>query len=452
MASTYEGLRAEAAKIAPWLFPVISSASALGDTAYLIDTYLWESIGGYTEVESLARGLWVFRPDAATVTDRERKIGAIVIATGRITHDGVAWAVAPANAEQYEVHSIQPRISYNLLVKTMEELLIPTYAPVPGFTDADMGASGTSSYSLSGAGALSKVSAAANTPRYQSLFFNAGTADEYVETASVKVESGQQYFASAGVRVDAGGPFILVVWDKTNDVEIESGNRVDHSSERFHSLQRRFATPATCEEVSLRLYCTGATDDAYIDYFSGPHKATDHRLPGPTGLVQNSSFRKLSVARYQLAHPSENGVYDSDSRYYDDFNAKDSYLRVDYHHANPYTIETPRNVSLPLEELWAEILIPASDITAFAFTAAGETSPTTNAPKLLVASLWVKNVCEYILSYEPQDTEVQSTRLRLIDTKNPTGIPALMADYSRDVETPTQIPAHPLHGRSFTSI
>ena len=46
MATSFEQLRAEMAIVAPWLIPVISSCSSLGDTAYLIDTKLWQDVGG----------------------------------------------------------------------------------------------------------------------------------------------------------------------------------------------------------------------------------------------------------------------------------------------------------------------------------------------------------------------------------------------------------------------
>lgn len=453
--TTWEQLRAEIKTILGWACPVIGTCSAQGTTTTLIDTPRFQdNSGDYIYSESLT-GMWIFRPDAAATGDRERRIAGLASDTGTLTI-GVAWTNVPANAEQYEIWRIRPEIVFNQLEMVMRNFRQTTYQVIPFFTDADMEASGTSSYALSGAGAVSKVTALANVETgSQALFFNAATASEYVEGPSVRVLPSTQYFGSAIVRVDAGGPVYLAVWDKTNDAEIESGNRVDHSLEAFMSMQRTFNTPATCEEVAFRVYVTGSSDDAYIDCFSGPIKLTDVNFDLPTFITQDSEVRKLYIARYGVTHPSESGVYDARSRTFYEVNPQNYHARFGLHHAHAGRIEFRDGYSLPyLGEVWIECIRFAADVTTFAYTSAGETSPTTGLPRRLLGLAVAYRLCEWVTKNPDAVTDhVASTA----DASLSMGMVAaevtpLVADYAKSLEVPQYPQEHPLNGRAFQRV
>ena len=439
MSTDYEGLRIEVGKIAPWVFPLVSTCSATGGTTQLTDIYqLTDSNSDVFSADTLTT-MWIFRPDAGTATDRERRVGgnsgsALVTTTGFLYQGGTAWAVAPASAEQYEIHAIRPKTTFDILVRTMDEFYQATLVPISRFTDADMQTSGTTNYSISGAGSLSKVTTASNVHSgSQSLFLNAGTAGEYAESPSIRVQPGKQYFASSVFRVDAGtGSF--AVWDKTNDVEI--GTRLSHSLEAFMSVQRTFTAPTGCEEVSFRIYATGSADDIYIDCFHGPFKSDDGVMNAPSWLKRDSQFRKLLTADYLGQYAS--GVYDANTRRFDEILRRYYSLRVNSYAANPYKIEF-RNTYLPMQELWVEGIRKASDVTTFAFTAAGETAPTTEIDKHTLALAWARNIARHVLSYRPDDDEAKATLGQCNDELEP-----LMQDYIFDLETPTYEPGHPL--------
>lgn len=458
MATALTDLRSEVARILPWLVPAVSTFSALGTTAYGVDTVLWRDPSTMALSAGSLNNLWIYRPAATDATDRERRAlgnsgSPLDPTTGRIYADG-AWTNAPASTERYELWAVQPRVGFNLLVETMENFLQADTQSIPMFTDADMEQSGTTSYSISGAGAISKVTAAANVLNgAQSLFFNAGTAGEYIETPSVRVQASQQYFAAVDMRVDVGGPAYLAVWDKTNDAEIESSNRRGTSLEAFMNVQRTFTIPATCEEIALRVYCTTDSDDIYIDAFHGPFKASDVILPVPTGLVRESDLRKLMVARYGLE--ISEGVYDARTRRLDALRNAQFHTRINLHHATQSTIEL-RDTRLPLAPLFAETLRKGADVTTWAFTAAGESAPTTNLPKRMLALEWALRLCRHIegqptlFNYAIDMTKVSAARASL---EAPGGeLAGLKRDYARDLETPTYPVAHPLSGRSLSGV
>jgi hypothetical protein len=421
----------------------------------VIDAQLFQNTNANFLTTKSGVGMWIFLPDALAA-NRERRIGGstpITLASGTITHDGVAYSANLASGGQYEIHAIQPKLSFDILTMTMREFVQPDYMPLHGGNDEDMEATGTTNYAVSGAGSISKVTAAGNVESgASSLFFNAGTANEVMSGPDYTVVGSKQYFASACYRVDAGGPVYFYPYDVTNSAEIESANRRSHALERFLVVQRRFTTPATCEHVDLRVEVTGSADDAYIDYLCPPRKSTDSYLYLPASITRDSQVRKLYVATYSEQVSAD--VYDARSRQYEEWGQKGVHwnTRFNPHHANPGRIEFPKG-SPPLEELWIEAVRKSSDITTWAFTAAGETAPTTSIDRHMLALAWVKNVCKAILTYAPDDQEVQATLEQIAGKGGEKGeLTYLMEEYMRDLETPYYAPAHPLSGRSMTGL
>lgn len=447
MTVSFESARAYVSQKAPWLVPVISATTAEGSTNFLVDTGLWTNPdNNYLTAES-AIGMYIYFPDSSTASERIRRVsgstGPVDTSNGRLYWDGVAWSGNVAAAAQYELSSLHPRSMFNVFVNTLRGFLIPDLAPVPGFTDADMEATGTTSYSVSGGGSISKVATAGNVySGKQSLFFDAGTAGEYVEGPSVAVIPNQQYFGSVILRRDASGPFAFAIWDKTNDAEIESSKRTDHSLERFMSMQRTFKIPATCKEIAYRVYCTGASDDAYINSFHGPHKADDRVLDAPSFLNRTSMLRKVLYADYSLQY--EEGVFDARSRDLTQFYPRDYALRINHAASNPYRLEFER--SLPMAELWLEAIRKGTDIYTPAFTAAGETSPSVNIDEDLFGLSYIADLCRFVLTFKKDDTQANSTLEQIYKSTTEGGenLSARLAEYTKDLETPLQEPPYPV--------
>ena len=435
VATTFEQVRQVWAQRAPWLIPVHASTSGTSQTTYLRDSILKDPSSVGVSTDSV-NNMWIFRPDAATAGDRKRKLGgnsgsALSVAEGDL-YPMVAWTNAPTS-EQWDLWAIDPQIGFNLLVQWMEQQWISDYSPLSMFADSDMQTSGVTNYSISGAGSRTKVTAAANVNvGAQALFFDAGTAGEIVTGPSVKVIPSQQYFASVLMRVDAGGPVYLDIYDVTNSAVIDSSGRVGHSLERYMSVQRTFTTPATCEEVALRVVVTGSSDDPYISAFNGPYKSDDMTINAPSTLTNDVRLRKLLYANYGLQHST--GVYDADSRTFEEIPGDSYHLRAAHHHANPYRIEFRQGFSIDQRELWIEHLRRASDAVTLVWTAAGETSPTMPFEKELVGLGSLKYICEHILSYSPTDTAVRETLRRIEDPRGE--YKSLLRDYNATLETP----------------
>lgn len=444
MSFTLTPLRLEVQTIAPWLFPIISTMTGSPTTAYGVDGTKWaDSNGDYLSAKSMV-GEWIFRP-ASVTTERERRVGGNAglavdaAANFRFYHGGPVWTGAPVAGDAYEIHKLRPTESFNLLGGVLDQLLVATLQQLPSFTDSDMETTGVTNYTASNA-TLTKVATASQvysgTQSQRVLLTGAGG---YSRGPTYRVIPGLNYFVSAMVRADVGGPFILVVWDATNGAEINSGGRVSHSLEQFMSLQRQFTTPATCEEVQIEMLGTANTDDGYWDTSFGPMKQDDMVWKLPSWLNRTENLRKIMSARYTTQYAD--GVFGGYSRTFDRpfVQSRDYQLRVDPHHANPYTLEFRRN--LPLQELWMEALRPASDVYTLANTAAGESSPTVNLDQHMVALLWTKAMCEYVLAGAPNDVQATATLAQIEGPKGKIGpLASLLKDYERDLVTEAQEP------------
>ena len=435
--TTYVALRAWVARRAPWLIPVISTSSATGQTTYLTDSVVWTDPSSTGFSAETVNGMHLFQPTDSVAGDRKRIIGgnsgnALDTTNARI-YPRVAWTNAPQSGEQYEISSIDPQTMFNLLVDEMNQLFVRTYSPLPFFADADQQLIGEANITISGAGARTKVVTAANVDiGAQATFFSAGTAGESLEWLTMMAVPSRQYEVSVPVQAAVGGPIILALWDKTNNAEIEVANRVSHSYEGYAVLQRRFTTPSTCEEMSVRIYGTGADDRAYIGPIAGPRKDSDRIFNAPATLESGRYLRKLLIATY--SDQISSGVYDAKSRTFKEVPPHSYYVSAAPGHANPYQIIVRDGHSLPSGELWIEHLIKASSITTLAWTATGESTPAIPLPIALIGWAWLRRICEHIKSYAPSDTEVNTT-LAMINRKD-SEYKSLLRDYNSDLEMP----------------
>lgn len=441
MSVTWESARAWISSRAPWLIPAIGMTSASGAANYLVDTALWTNPAGNYLTPKNAAGMSLLFPDASG-DQRERRVSGttpVDITNGRLYWDGPALSGSVGAGVQYELASRPWQVIYNVFTRTLREFLLPDFSSLPVYPDADMEATGITGHTLVGAGSLTKDTTPGNVySGARSLKFTAGAASDYLEEPSIIVKPGASEFGSVILSV-VSGRFSFAVWDKTNDREI--GTRVSSDLPGFMSLQRTFDVPSDCKQIAYRVYCSSASDEAYIDCFHGPYKQDDYVINAPSHLTKPSLLRKVVEASYTSY---EDKVYDATSRVVTQWYPRDYYLRTNSAHANPYRFEMRRR--MPQAEVWIETLRKGSSVYTPAFTAAGETSPAINIDEDLFGLQYLANLCKEILTFAPADVEATATLAQVMRSKGEggDGLPALMAEYSKSLETPLQEPPYPV--------
>ena len=303
-----------------------------------------------------------------------------------------------------------------------------------------METSGTTSWTGSSGTTLSKVTTAANVHMgTQSLRLQADSANDYAESASIHVVPGETYYVAMIARADTG-TVLLVVNDATNSAEIDSSGRVSHSLEKFMHVWRTFTVPATCEDVTIRLQLSGASDDGYFDRVIGPYPVSGRgRIAAPSWMLANDRLNKLMTASY--ARTYSGNVDDADSRVF----SAPWQPGIDYagrfipQDANPNQIEFRRR-SIPQADIWFEGTRPAADFTTWAYTSAGETSPTSGLPKRLLAMRWLEEICEHVLQREEKSlhAEAERTLRELRSRTSANSLTLALEQYKRDLVTPRE--------------
>jgi hypothetical protein len=99
------------------------AAGATSTTAALVDT-TWPIFSSLVRSEAY-RDWWLYRPDAANASDRERLVKTYAPLTGTLSVDR-AYTAAPAADEVYELHAVvQPSRINALINQALRRLLVP---------------------------------------------------------------------------------------------------------------------------------------------------------------------------------------------------------------------------------------------------------------------------------------------------------------------------------------
>lgn len=400
-------LRLEVSRRASTFIPVVSTVSATSSTTTLVDTAIWTDVSAIFSTGKDPVGMYVYRPSAVADGDRVRRIISVAGSTGTITVN-LAWTNAPSVNDLYEIHSIDPRITFGVLLQTMRQHKVPALMTLMGFQDADLEEFDASSWTHTNC-TLSKVATAANVfggkQAIRTLLTGAGGFGQTPGT--VRVDPNTQYMVSVPVSVVVGGPFSLVPYDVTHSAVISIVGY--HSLKRAAVIQQTFVTPAGCNEVAFRYTGTSNADDAYWGRAHGPWKTSDTRFNLPSHIRQSAQVRKLMSASYQGSVTGAGilNSYDAAS-----INLSAPYergpeyeVRVDPYFANPAQLEL-RTIS-PQYEMYYEELRQANDIWPFTFTAAGESAPAVpDSFDLEFASmLYIRNLCKWALRNDGSDSE-----------------------------------------------
>jgi hypothetical protein len=224
-----------------------------GSTSTLIDTTLLQS----TEYpENYRKGEWLrisFDAGAAgaapqgeirSVTKDEPEQGKLTV--------GTPFSAAPASGDKYQTfRQLHPQRLLDFIDQILtNDLWLPAWQLLTEVPDGDMEQSNTTDWVGTNA-TVTKATAepALNGSRWLSVATT--SANGYAESGTIRVIPGKTYHLSALVRTSAASTTAeLIAYDKTNSAAITSKTSVLQNTAR---LWFKFAAPATCYQVSVRL-------------------------------------------------------------------------------------------------------------------------------------------------------------------------------------------------------
>jgi hypothetical protein len=355
---------------------------------------------------------WGFLPDHATADDRERPLGAVVVATGVISNGGRVFSGTSASPEQFEIMEfLSPSQLFETCVEQMKQLPQTVMLPLGTFADSDMETAGVSNWTASNT-SLSKVTTAANVfTGTQSLFINNTGANGYAESPAVNVNPGKSVYVAAILRADAGTAS-LVLYDNTAGAEF-SATAPTYTGERFAHIWRQETVPADCESITVRVVGSGASDDIYVDSIIGPYIInSDFNVDAPSWMDETWRLRKIRSASYRQGLARQ--VEDAASRTFTDWMlGEDVKFNIIPNAAHPYRLGLRQLYDS--RDLWYEGVRRAYDLTSttFANTAAGE-AYTTSLPREQVILSCSLAVCDRVIdAYRDSADRVRVARDRI---------------------------------------
>jgi hypothetical protein len=362
-----------------------STCSAGGTTTTLIDAAMLLST---LDTTTDYAGAYVFRPDAALAADRIRVIASVTLATGTITIADEVWTNAPANGEQYEVMGpMDPNEFFNLLVRVTRRIRMLATLPVTRFTGYETIGNWTANGQTIGFDTT-----AANVPdgADKSLKVTSAGSNGGCLGPTIYVQRSRQIYASVIARASAAGYTARAIfYDVTNSAEF--GTAVTSTYDRFMRLRLVATVPATCDLATLKLGGTALNEIAYFDpAVNGPWQGEDQFIYLPSYVTERNQVKRLRQATY-LASSDTADVFDGFARKFTDWRTPteaetgDWDVEVFPQAANPARLVLNRVV--PMEDLYLEVERYASEFTAWANTAAGETSPSTTLKRDFISAV-----------------------------------------------------------------
>jgi len=193
--------------------------------------------------------------------------------------------VAVTVGDKVEIHSIlPPKKIHKGIDRALRKMLYRTLAVPSLVADADMEASGTTSWTDDGSITIAKDTTAANVFRgTQSMSAtDSGGGDEYCYQ-SFNVVEGDTYFVSAMCRTSAAATECkLQAYDATNGAEIDNET---HDETAWQTLAFEFTIPSGCKALQIRLITVTASGVVYWDHVQLLRKA-DRRYALPSWITE----------------------------------------------------------------------------------------------------------------------------------------------------------------------
>lgn len=411
----------------PWIIPIRSVATAAGGSTYVTDVSQLKDTAGYAMRNRIASGMWIGRYEATDDTDRQRQTGGNGgdwhdLGNGRLYHDGKTYANNPGQDEPWELSSIEPEVLFNIMVQTLDEFPVPVQQILDAFTDASMDYADATTYWTASnlTGASGKSTTRVDRGSRKSLKLVLSAANGYYESKTyVRVRPGASYFVATSADCEVGGPAKLIVWDKTNNTEVESSLYPYSSLQDFSYLWRIFTAPAGCYQVAIRLQGTSTGDTLYFSRVAGPWRSNQMEVDLPEFVKEADQVLSVQSATYhESVSANARGAYVADSRTYDEALLKgiDYGVRTEFGYGHPAVLEL-RNQAMQKMwpgEIWYTAKRKASDVTTWTFDAASELV-TCDLPLETYASAVIRNVAQYVIdNVNAKDVEANATLNRLL--------------------------------------
>lgn len=238
-------------------------ATATGTTTTVIDA---TRLKGAYSASRWSRGTAIRFSKLTTACATNTSLDAYAPATGTVTFLPAVTATAVADVFEIwaavdSVDEVDDAIDRGLTRHCFRWVPIP----LTKVTDGDMGESGVTNWTASGATIVpTKVNIAFPDKigrRYLKTLHSA--AGSYVHSATMNAVAGDVWRLSVLVKANVGTA-ILVAYDVTNSASITlSGDGGSYAGRAWKHLDNTFTIPATCKQIRLHLSGTGTTDDIH---------------------------------------------------------------------------------------------------------------------------------------------------------------------------------------------
>ncbi len=267
VSSTRKQVRQEAARLlaGPCVLEATASTNTTANLVILADytsTYLQDGhfVGNIMYVSYDAGGA-----NAAPEGEWGR-ILAYDASAGQFTVDADFTAAVTAG-DKVEIHSVtHPTLIHEAIDRALRKMLYKTLAVPSAMDDADMEAS-TNGWTAGTGATLARTTAAGEFWRgtQANKVTSDATGDRYAYQRASAVEGDTGYIYGVCRNDEATTSCKLVVWDVTNDAEIDSETNAQLA---WQSLAFQFTVPSGCEQVEVRQQTVAASKYSTWDHVS----------------------------------------------------------------------------------------------------------------------------------------------------------------------------------------
>lgn len=271
-ASTRKALRQRIARrIYPNSYPVTSDTTGDGTTTTIVDSLLFPGSTG-----AQYAGAWIYMasiPTDSTPIGEISRIFSVDFNAGQSTSILIfspALSILTKSGAEYEIHyKYHPSIIHNRIDEVLGIIQAPVILPLTLITDGDMEVSGIGNWTATaGSGGTSPTVTKDTTTVLhgrQSLKIIAAGDDtgSYAVSDSLSLPPNTTCIVAADVWITSGENAKLVFYDVTNSAEIDTA---ESAATGWVHLGFVVTTPATCEQVSIRLLSPTISDTTYWDH------------------------------------------------------------------------------------------------------------------------------------------------------------------------------------------
>lgn len=262
--STLKALRQEyIKKLYQPRWPMVSAATSDGSTTTLLDSILSPAAQDVDFIKAWI--LIISKPTgSASIGEIARVTNVDFSGSTSTLTIAPAMDLAVKDTAEYEIHyKYHPDYAEARINDILDNLETGYLIPLSIIVDGDMEDDPATNFAVGGTETLANDTTYVRRGR-QSLKITAGADDDYAQsTSSTYLSGGTQVLCATDCYITAGDAAKIILYDETNGANIEAAES-DESG--WVHLEFLATTPATCEEVSLRLEAQNSGDVIYFDY------------------------------------------------------------------------------------------------------------------------------------------------------------------------------------------